>query len=101
MTAIVTTTEIPAQPKAKRAKAPRRKHTALPAPKEGPMAGITVWDCPTACTATRCVISGVGICSHPHKGGLQAGLQNPDSLRRSGEAKRILGKAKLDLMHGT
>lgn len=93
---------IPAAKKPKRASKPRRKAAApAAAPKQSVCAGITVSDCPTACTATKCVISGVGICSHPHKGGLQAGLQNPDNMRRLNEAKRIIGKAKLDLMGGT
>lgn len=89
------TAPAPAKPKARRAAA---KRAAVPAPKTSEMAGITAADCPMVCNAKRCVISGVGICAHPGKGGLQAALQNDVSLRKFNEAKRILGKAKLDLM---
>ncbi len=101
-----TTTETPKpkrKPAKKRAK-PARKVTYIDAVVMDPpllgaklFDGITPADCPMACTAERCVISGRGICSHPHKGGLQANLQNPDSLRRYNAAKRALGKRKLDL----
>lgn len=83
--------------KKRRARA-NKKVAASPSPKASEMDGITVTDCPIACRAERCAISGRGICAHPHKGGLQAALQAPDTMRRYNEAKRILGKAKLDLM---
>lgn len=86
----------PAKKKAKKRAAPAV--AARPAPKpSADFEGITPADCPAACTADRCVISGRGICSHPFKGGLQAMLQNPDSLRRLSAAKRALGKRKLEL----
>jgi len=33
--------------------------------------GMTVTECPKACNADGCVISGKGYCAHPRKGGLQ------------------------------
>lgn len=73
------------------------KRSAIVAPARSMMEGITVTDCPLACNEKKCVISGREICAHPHKGGLQANLQNADSMRRFNEAKRMLGKQKLDL----
>lgn len=100
MTMTEQTTETPKPKKPRRERAARAKApAALPAQARAPseMEGITVSDCPIACVATRCVISLRGICAHPGKGGLQAPLQTPKTLRRFGEAKRALGQAKLDL----
>jgi hypothetical protein len=41
------------------------------------------------------VISGVGICAHPNKGGLQSRLQNEKSLRMFNRAKQIIAGLKL------
>lgn len=96
-------TEAPKQaPARKPAKKRARKAVAQPklpaaAKRDTTFDGITPADCPMACSAERCVISGRGICAHPHKGGLQAGLQNPDAMRRYNQAKRVLGKRKLDI----
>lgn len=93
--------EQPAAPppaKPARKTAARRQHKpVVAAPKQSEMAGITPGNCPDACKPTRCCISGRTICSHPHKGGLQAGLQSPEAMLRFNEAKRMLGKQKLDL----
>lgn len=92
------TTETPPtkpKPARKARKAAAKPRAAAPANSE--LDGITVSDCPIACVEKRCVISGVGQCAHPHKGGLQAALQNPASMRRFNESKRMLGKQKIDL----
>lgn len=93
------TTPPPAAPKAAKPKRkPQRKPVAAPVKEPGSLfAGITPRDCPSACVPAKCVISGCGSCAHPHKGGLQAALQTQEALRRSNEARRILGKQKLDL----
>ena len=96
----MTITETPAAPANKAPARKRAKAKAKPpvaAKKPSLMDGITVRDCPIACNEKGCVISGKPICAHPHKGGLQARLQNPESMRRLNEAKHILGKQKLDL----
>lgn len=74
----------------------RAKTAASPA-QDSAYRGITPADCPTGCNAERCVISGRGICAHPYKGGLQASMQSPDAIRRLNEAKRVIGKRKLDI----
>jgi len=72
----------------------RRKAT----PKQAnELAGLTVAECPSACTAEQCVISGVAICAHPYKGGLQIRCTNPESMMRFNAAKMMLGKAKLKI----
>lgn len=79
---------------------PRQKRRAKPAaaPKaEGLYAGLTVANCASGCTAKACVISGIGICAHPAKGGLQALMQAPDTIRRFNEAKRVIGKRKFEV----
>jgi hypothetical protein len=98
MTMIEEPVTAPAKPAAKRKPAKKRARAApAPVKARGEMEGITRTDCALACTAAKCAISGVGICAHPFKGGLQANLQNPDTLRRYNAAKRAIGKAKLDL----
>lgn len=81
-----------------RGKAKAKKQAAAkvkPLPTEGMLAGLSGLNCPTGCNAKHCVISGVGICAHPHKGGLQPQLQNEKSLRRFAEAQEILAHRKL------
>src|SRR5260221_692949 len=88
------------KPKTRRKIAKKRARAAATpsAPKEdAAYAGISPANCPTACNAERCVISGRGICAHPYKGGLQASLQTPEAVRRLNEAKRVIGKRKLDV----
>ena len=89
-------------PKSKSTRKPAKKRArakAKPAvPKQdGAYAGISPANCPITCNAERCVISGRGICAHPYKGGLQASMQTPEAVRRLNEAKRVLGKRKLDV----
>ena len=53
--------------------------------------GMTVSDCPKACSAEGCVISGQPYCGHPRKGGLQgADLQNTEALERLQSAQKKL-----------
>ena len=77
--------------------AKRAETKARPLPTEGVLAGISGLNCPTACKAGHCVISGVGICAHPHKGGLQPRLQNEKSLRIFAEAQEVLAHRKLKI----
>lgn len=99
MDSIVEVTE-PAKKPRKTAKK-RAKRIAAPksAKKQatGDLEGITGLNCPHACKAERCVISGVGICAHPHKGGLQPRLQNPESIRAFNDAKEVLAGRKLKI----
>lgn len=81
------------KPRAKR----RPKPAAAAAKPDGIYAGLTVANCATACTANRCVISGIGICAHPSKGGLQASMQSNEAVRRYNEAKRVIGKRKFEV----
>jgi hypothetical protein len=98
MTTTETPIETPKKTKQKPAKKRARAAATPPAPKQDTAyAGISPANCPTACNATACVISGRGICAHPYKGGLQASLQTPDAVRRLNEAKRVIGKRKLDV----
>lgn len=93
-----TATLTPARkPKKKRARTKRKVSTAPKKASDGVYAGLTAANCATACNADRCVISGRGICAHPYKGGLQASTQDPDATRRLNEAKRVIGKRKLDI----
>lgn len=99
MTMLDQNSEAP-KPKKRRKAAKKRAsaRAAPPAPKPaGVFVGISPSDCPDACTAECCVISGRGICSHPYKGGLQANMQTPEALRRLSEAKRTIGKRKLEI----
>jgi hypothetical protein len=82
-----------AKKKAKATAAPKR----IPAPPGSPLVGLTALDCASGCTAKQCVISGVGICAHPNKGGLQAGLQNDKSMRMYNQAKQIIAGLKLKI----
>lgn len=88
----------PAKPKRKGVRHRAKAKPAAAEPKAtGEFAGITVKECPDACYAKGlCIISG-SICAHPHKAGLQASLQNPQSMKRFAEAKRILRGKLLDL----
>lgn len=53
--------------------------------------GISVTDCPKACNADGCVISGKPYCAHPRKGGLQAADQgNTAALERLQTAQKKL-----------
>lgn len=86
-------------PHQRKRRARRKRHVHKPkvpvnAPAE--FAGMTELDCCTACRPDRCVISGVGTCSHPFKGGLQAGLATPAAVARFERAKKVLARRKID-----
>lgn len=56
-----------------------------------PLDGISSSDCPYECTAENCSIVNAPICSHPHKGGLQAKfMSDPEILRRFNDARQRL-----------
>ena len=59
--------------------------------------GISSTDCPYECTAESCCIVGAPICSHPHKGGLQAKfMSDPTILRRFNDARQRLAQGQLE-----
>jgi hypothetical protein len=65
---------------------------------ESEFAGMTITDCCDNCCPEKCVISGIGHCSHPAKGGLQAAQMNdPAALARYRRAKRLLRHQKVDI----
>lgn len=62
------------------------------------LTGISASDCPYDCTAERCVISGLNICGHPFKSGLQGALAaQPDVAARYSKARKMLHKQKLNV----
>ncbi len=89
------------KPAKKRAKPAKKKAEPtvkrVPAPPGSPLVGLTALDCASGCKATCCVISGVGICAHPAKGGLQANLMNDKSMRMYNQAKQIIAGLKLKI----
>jgi hypothetical protein len=92
----------PRKPAAKKRAKPAKKAKPaepkrIPAPPGSPLVGLTALDCASGCKATCCAISGVGICAHPAKGGLQANLQNDKSLRLYNQAKQIIAGLKLKI----
>lgn len=101
ITVIEDTDHKPAPPKRRGGRpASKRRQTRTPrAPeaKASPLAGLTALDCAAGCTPARCVISGVGCCAHPAKGGLQATLQNEKTLRMYNQAKTMIAGLKLKL----
>ncbi len=99
-------TETPTEtPKSKPARKPARKRAkrqiAAPARTEAPpseFAGITSTDCCDGCNADKCVISGINVCSHPMKGGLQSTqLGQQEVVKRYNRAKLALRDAMIDL----
>lgn len=97
-----TTTETPVTPPKpkrtykRRAKPARRVGDIMATQKASDLAGLTITDCCDGCNEKRCVISGVGVCAHPAKGGLQ-GAQMGDmaAVKRFNRAKAMLGEQKL------
>lgn len=88
----------PPKPSHKRPNRRRKRSAAKPAaePKStGEFAGLTLKDCPGACSAERCVIGGIGVCGHPAKGALQ--VHSADAVERFSRAKKLLGKQKMEL----
>lgn len=63
-------------------------------------AGLTVDSCPTACNAQGCIFVEKPYCAHPYKGGPQGtDISRPSVIARINEAKRIIGKRKLDVRY--
>lgn len=88
------------KPAKKRAKPKKAKAKRMAKPFIAPteFAGMSAFDCCTACNAEGCVITGIAACAHPNKGGLQAGLmRNPAVLSRYERAKKALAHQKIDL----
>lgn len=88
--------QTPAAPVRKRKKIKAKR--AAPAGKVSPvvkeddeLAGLTGTECGFECTAERCVISHLNVCSHPNKGGMQAVVMNdPEALKRYQRARKML-----------
>ena len=87
------------EPKRKRRTVKRRARRAAPkadvtvaAKGDNPeLEGISQSDCPFACDPDKCAITGINVCGHPHKGGLQSALLNrTDVVRRYQAARRII-----------
>lgn len=61
--------------------------------------GLSPTECCDDCRMEKCVITGLGLCGHPLKGGLQPALMmRPDVVNRFTRAKKVLAHAKIDLM---
>lgn len=101
----MTITEAPTAPAPK----PKRKYTrkakpaakaksSVPAvPLKAEFAGMTATECCTACDSKRCVITGIGICGHPMKGGLQAPMMlKADVVDRYNRARKVLAHVRID-----
>lgn len=88
------TTEQPKPPrKQRKRRGAVRKVVPFKAPEE--FAGMTETECCSACKMERCVISGVGFCGHPFKGG-QIPQGDQAALERLNRAKKALARRKLD-----
>lgn len=87
-------------PKAKPKRKYKRHAAAKPkvaAPPE--FEGITPTDCCSGCGPDKCVITGIALCGHPFKGGLQPALMGkPDVVARFTRVKKALAHQKIDLM---
>lgn len=99
-------TETPAQkPKRKYRRRRRSKVSFLKGARrvvDAPVAsgefdGMTATACCDACNIDRCIITGIALCGHPKKGGLQPMLMTkPDILSRYERAKKSLAHLKVD-----
>jgi hypothetical protein len=98
-----TQTEAPKKKTAKKAKKkrafPRARIDASPPLKvPSQFAGISTTECCDNCTADGCVISGINVCAHPMKGGLQSTqMRDPEALKRFNRAKLALRDQMIDL----
>lgn len=62
------------------------------------LTGLSPTDCPYDCNPAGCVITGIAVCGHPFKGGLQGALQaKPEIVTRFQRARKILHNKKLNL----
>lgn len=84
----------------KRKAAPRAKaatKAAAPADKPNELDGISQSDCPFDCDPEKCAITGINVCGHPYKGGLQSALMSrPEVVRRYQAARRIIAHQVTD-----
>jgi hypothetical protein len=106
MTMTDETHETEITPKKKPAKKPRKKArtrvlaTVPQAPRSvlNPFGGISPSECCDGCNENKCVISGINVCAHPMKGGLQsAQMRDPEALKRFNRAKAALKDQMIDL----
>jgi hypothetical protein len=101
-----TTPPPPDKPVPRRRKHKRRRHVAtgekvVPLKVPAEFAGMTELECPAECNIDRCCISGMNVCTHPFKGGLQPALAgNADVMRRYDRARKVLAHRKIDLTGG-
>lgn len=95
-----TTAPKPARKVAKRRKrraAATTKHEPKAAPVPSEFAGLTATACCDECRVDRCVITEIGICGHPLKGGLQPALMvKPDVVARYARARKAMAHARID-----
>jgi hypothetical protein len=90
-----TTTETPVAPPKPKRKWTRKAKPAAPPQKASEFAGLTIMDCCDGCTENKCVITGLNVCGHPAKGGLQsAQLGKMDVVKRFNRAKNMLAGQK-------
>lgn len=61
----------------------------------GQFAGITAKDCPSGCTAGRCVISTVGVCAHPYKSAVNG--FGPVTMANREKARKLIKHQMVDL----
>ena len=96
------TEQVTAEPKKKRGRPARRPaRTVIPFKAPDEFAGMTATECCIACKPDRCVISGMNVCAHPNKGGLQSSLmQKADAMERYTRARKVLAHQKIDLTNG-
>lgn len=93
--------EVAEHPVVKQRRKKRTRHTTPRAkPDHAPdeLAGLTETECCEGCRPDRCVISGINVCAHPMKSGLQPALANDrDRLARYERARKKLAHRKIDL----
>jgi hypothetical protein len=91
------------KPAKKRKPQKRRAAPAAEAPQKVPaeFAGLNATECCNACNKESCVISGINVCSHPMKCGLQASqMGDMEVVKRYGRAKKALKNLMIDLRDG-
>lgn len=77
--------------------APKAEPKAAAAAKASEFEGITQSECCFDCDPDKCAITGIGVCGHPYKGGLQSSLlSKPDVVRRYQAVRRILAHQVTD-----
>ncbi len=89
----MTMTETPAAPvKPKRHARPNKRKKVAKAQPVSEFEGLSVKTCCADCNVDRCVITGINVCGHPLKGGIQAAQKNDHKVvSRFTRAKEFLG----------